>query len=372
MEAWEAFSDGGRKRPCRRGGHSEVAPVYFAGWFLIFACLVVTPPAIATTRAQNTASEGSKEGPSDGRLQAAKRLLREEKIGRAESTVRGYLAEHQESAEAHFLLGLILFRKIQATGLESMSAAGSSDPATLPVDGKFREENAKASLAEFTEGAKYRKPTAADLKIVALDYVLLGDYADASKWLAVAVEWDPKDAEGWYYLGRSKYSENRFEEAVRAFMRCLELDPRNSKAETNLGLSYAGLNRIPEAVAAFQSAIGWQQGTAQGSAEPYIGLGDLLIQQNRAAEAVAYLRQAVQIAPRESRAREKLGSAYLNLGQLAEAEEQLEAAVSLDAKNASLHYLLGSVYRKQGRTEKANTEFARFQALKDVKGTARP
>src|SRR2546430_10395142 len=42
-------------------------------------------------------------------------------------------------------------------------------------DAKDRDEKAKASLAEFTAGAKYSAPIAADLKVVAFDYVLLGD-----------------------------------------------------------------------------------------------------------------------------------------------------------------------------------------------------
>src|SRR5262249_17323182 len=148
---------------------------------------------------------------------------------------------------------------------------------------KSREENAKASLAEYTEGAKYERPTASDLKIVALDYVLLGSYADASKWLERSVEENPKDAEAGYFLGSAKYSENRFEEAISAFKRCLALEPQNVKAMSNLGLSYAGLNRAADAQAAFLKAIDWQADAPKKSAEPYIDLGDLLIQQNRSA-----------------------------------------------------------------------------------------
>src|SRR5438105_15155245 len=106
---------------------------------------------------------------------------------------------------------------------------------------------AKASLEEFTAGAKYRTPSAADLKIVALDYVLLVDYPDADKWLTKMLEWAPDDSEGWYYLGRTKYNENRFAEAIRAFQQCLKLDPQNVKAEDNPGLSLAGLGRNEEA-----------------------------------------------------------------------------------------------------------------------------
>lgn len=309
--------------------------------------------------------------PQDPLLDARK-WLAEERPKEAEKAVRSYLAQHQTSGEAHFLLGLILFRKIQAGAREAEASLDAGNPEVNSGVRKFQEENAKASLAEYTEGAKYRKPSASDLKIVALDYVLLGGYADASKWLTRSVEDDPNDAEAWYFLGRSKYNENRFDEAVRAFERCLMLEPRNVKAQSNLGLSYAGLNRVHEARAAFLKAIEWQAGTARKDPEAYIGLGDLLVQQNLASEAVPYLLQAVQIAPRESRVREKLGSAYLDLNELSAAQKELESGIALDPRNPSLHYLLARVYRKRGQPEKAKAEFEQFETLKDATARVRP
>ena len=309
--------------------------------------------------------------PEDG-LRAAHRLLAQDRLQEAENAVRSYLSQHDNSADGHFLLGLILFQRIRAEALESVASSGSNDATSERSAQKSREENAMASLAEYTEGAKYRKPAASDLKIVALDYVLLARYADASKWLEHSLDENPNDPEAWYFLGRAKYNENRFAEAITAFERCLALEPRNIKAQSNLGLSYAGLNRVAEAQAAFLKAIGWQSDAPRKDPEAYIGLGDLLLQQNRASEAVPYLLQAVEIAPRESRAREKLGSAYLNLDQLAAAQIQVQSAVALNPRSPSLHYLLGSIYRKQGQHEKAKAEFEQFQTLKQAAGTARP
>src|SRR5262249_1956902 len=262
-------------------------------------------------------------------LAEARDLLAAGRLREAENAVQRYLSEHKTSADAHFLLGLIFFRQIQAEALDTTTSPNDGSSQTNLGSRKFREENAKASLAEYTEGAKYARPSAADLKVVALDYVLLGSYADASKWLARSVEDDPNDAEAWYFLGRSKYNESRLEEAVRAFERCLRLEPRNVKAQSNLGLSYAGLNRVQEARESFLKAIAWQAETARKDPEAYIGLGDLLVQQNLASEAVPYLLQAVQIAPRESRVREKLGSVYLNLNELGAAQKELESGIAL-------------------------------------------
>jgi tetratricopeptide (TPR) repeat protein len=345
---------------------------YYLAWIIGVCCLTgVFAPLIGADVPKLSGQEAAAGSPN-GPLQDARELLASGNLAEAESAVRTYLGDHKTSADGHFLLGLILFRKIQAEALELGPSQSSGETEPTLGTRKFREENAKASLAEYTEGAKYARPSAADLKIVALDYVLLGSYADASKWLTRSLEDDPNDAEAWYFLGRAKYNENRFDEAIRAFERCLALEPKNIKAQSNLGLSYAGLNRASEAQGAFLKAIEWQADATRKDPEAYIGLGDLLVQQNRASEAVPYLAQAVQIAPRESRAREKLGSAYLNLNELGAAQNELESAIALDPRNPGLHYLLGSVYRKQGQAEKAKAEFERFQSLKETTETARP
>src|SRR5260370_2401754 len=147
--------------------------------------------------------------PLDAALADAKSRLEEGAATDAERILRAYIAKNPSSADAHFLLGLALFKQIQETAVAPTLGSDAAKPATRSAN--FREEKAKASLAECTAGAKYRAPSASDLKIVALDYVLLGDYPDGDKWLTKMLEWAPNDSEGWYYLGRTKYNENRFE-----------------------------------------------------------------------------------------------------------------------------------------------------------------
>jgi tetratricopeptide (TPR) repeat protein len=289
----------------------------------------------------------------------------------AEPRVRQYLAVHPESADAHFLLGRILFREIQAGAmLESQHALQAQVPMSgvkvLGADSsgsKDWDEKAKASLAEFTAGAKYHAPSAADLKVVAFDYVLLGDYLDADKWLTKMLQWTPNDSDGWYHLGRTKYSENRFAEGISAFQQCLKLDPKNVKAEDNLGLSFAGLGRKDEAAAAYQQAIAWQAQFPLKNPGPYIDMGSLLIDENRPRDALTFLLQATEIAPRDSRAHELLGKAYSRLEELPKAQAELEKAIELSPQTPNLHCMLAPVYRKQGLAEKAKIEFDRCASL---------
>ncbi|PYU80435.1 MAG: hypothetical protein DMG50_20080 [Acidobacteria bacterium] len=304
--------------------------------------------------------------PPDAPLVEARFLLQRGMTFDADRAVRKYLASHINSAEGHFLLGYVLFREIQAdagsdgtTG--TMVGILQLRPGAPPSDS--RAEKARESLAEFTEGAKYHDPSAFDLKVVALDYVLLDDYFDADKWLTRSLKWNPKDSESWYYLGRTKYNENRFAEAISAFEECLKLDPQNVKTEDNLGLSYAGLGRNEEAIAAYHQAMAWQSGAARKNPGPYIDLGDLLLDQGHPEEAVSNLLLSIEIAPREARAHELLGKAYTRLDQLPKAQTELEKAVELSPQSANLHCMLAPVYRKQGITEKAKLEYERCEAL---------
>jgi tetratricopeptide (TPR) repeat protein len=256
-------------------------------------------------------------------------------FGEAETAARQYVNGDARSAQGHFLLGYIL----------------------------FREAKAKESLEEYTEGAKYAEPGAAELKVVALDYALLGDYADAEKWLTQSVQRNPKDAEGWYYLGRTQYNENLFEKAKHAFEECLALDARHVKAEANLGLALEGLRQTEEAEAAYRKAISWEEEGAPKNAEPFIDLGSLLLEQNRNADAAGVLARALEIAPDDMRGRGKLGTAYYRLGDFAKAQGQLERAAELAPNDAGIHYLLGQTYRKLGLREKAQAELARATEL---------
>src|SRR5207244_4866141 len=137
-------------------------------------------------------------------LAEVRSLLEKGSTSEADHLVRQYLQTHPDSADGHFLLGHILFREIQSearleTPLQGVQVLGAGVPPA-----RHGEEKARASLAEFTAGAKFHDPSAADLKVVALDYVLLGDYVDADKWLTKMLLWTPSDADGWYLLGRTK------------------------------------------------------------------------------------------------------------------------------------------------------------------------
>jgi Flp pilus assembly protein TadD len=269
-------------------------------------------------------------------LNKADLLIREGQLPAAETAVRDYLNQDPSSAAGHFKLGFVL----------------------------FLEHKAADSLAAYTEGAKYSVPTAPDLKIVASDYVMLSDFTDADKWFSKLVEWTPKDPQAWYDLGRTKYNENRFEEAITAFHKALQFDPANVKAEDNLGLSLGALGRTDEAIAAYKRAIALQDNDPAKSPNPYLDYGSLLLESDQLEPALPLLNEALRLAPEDYRVHRELGKAYLHSNLPDKARTELEKAIDLEPNNAPLHFMLAQVYRKLGLPDKEKQELARYAALK--------
>jgi Flp pilus assembly protein TadD len=249
----------------------------------------------------------------------------------AESALRTYLATDPRAGQARYELAYAL----------------------------LRQNKPKDSLEEYTRAAALQAPTAEQLRAVGQDYVLLGDYTDAAKWILRSIDMKGADPESWYTLGRLRYTEQRFGDAVDAFTHALVLSPGSVKAENNLGLAFEGLNRPDDAVRAYRQAIAWQDAgsPAKISEQPLLNLAIVLLHRGELAEAQSLLLRAVAVAPQDPRINEQLGQLYMQQGNYPEAGKYLEAATRLDPEKSNLHFLLGQAYRHLGRHQEAKTEF---------------
>jgi tetratricopeptide (TPR) repeat protein len=89
----------------------------------------------------------------------------------------------------------------------------------------------------------------------------------------------------------------------------------------------------------------------------------LLAEQENPEAGLPYLQEAVALAPRNAKAHEQLGRAYLKLKRWQDSHDELEKAVQLAPNSSSLHYELGISYRDQGLKDQAQKEFDRCTEL---------
>jgi tetratricopeptide (TPR) repeat protein len=304
-----------------------------------------------------------------GTLEEAKSFLQRGLLTQAENATRQFLHSHADSAEGHYLLGHILFDEVREKYVGEEEKQGESFRYNDSVEASLaatRDAKARESLSELSAGARYHPPDALDLKTVGLNYLLLNDLPLAEKWLTASVTLNPQDAQAWFFLGRTKYSETKYVGAIEAFAHCLKIDPENAEAEYNVGLSYEGLNQNDEAIQAYQNAIAWEAKNGPRSPDPFVGLGRLYLHQNQPEKALSYLEPAVAAFPQVGLAHEELGKAYSVLLRLPEAQRHLETAAKLSPQKASVRCLLGQVYQQQKMTAKAQAEFERCTILRNT------
>ncbi len=128
-----------KHRPCRRLA-AALALLLASDAARLFAQAPAGAQAPASAQ-PTTAPTATPLPPSDD----PKRLIELGQFPAAEAALRHSLEVDPSQADAHYLLGYVLFRERKPT----------------------------ESLAEFTAGARGREPTSEELKIVASDYISL-------------------------------------------------------------------------------------------------------------------------------------------------------------------------------------------------------
>jgi tetratricopeptide (TPR) repeat protein len=280
-------------------------------------------------------AEEENPGKSDALLYEGRALSNAKRFAEADGVLKPYVSAHPESANGLYLLAWV----------------------------QGRENKPADSLATYTAAARLRPPTSDELTSVALDYVLAGDFPSAIKWLQKAVEFDPKNAEAWYSLGRCFYTQSRFTEADAAFRRALALDPERLKAAENLGLTLDAENRQADAETFFKQAVAMAGKGPNTDEWPYLDYANFLLDRERPADAVPLLKEAVAIAPQCAMCHEKLGRALAQTGDAQQGIAELEKAVALKPDEAHFHYELGLAYKQAGMMDKAKVELAESAKL---------
>ena len=315
-----------RRSPSR---NSILSVAYVQSRWLL--ALLLIAPFVSRANARDVSPSDA----SSAELAQAKSLVREGKNHEAEMAVRRLLESGKDSEGARSILGLVLYQEGR------------------PAD----------SLAEFTRAARFKTPTADELIVVALDYVMLGDLNKADKWMTVVVQAQPTSVAGWRYLGGIKYSENRFAEAIESYEKCLALEPRDVLVEDGIGRSLEGLARNQDATAAYKTALEWQAKGTKKHPEPLLHLGVLYLREGQLQSALPLLLSAEALAPENADIREQLGNLWGQMGELKKAQLELEKALAISPKNSHLHWLLASIYRKEGMTDEAGKELREYAAL---------
>ena len=133
-----------------------------------------------------------------------------------------------------------------------------------------------------------------------------------------------------------------------------------AEAHANLGAALERRGDYPGALAEFEAArSGYSDSPADlRLGKVYHGIGRMLVQLGRPAEALDAYEQALRYQPNSVDVRVNAGVAYSAAGQLDRAAREFRAAVALDPSSAHAHSDLGAALMEQQRFAEAIAEFA--------------
>jgi tetratricopeptide (TPR) repeat protein len=172
-----------------------------------------------------------------------------------------------------------------------------------------------------------------------LAYVLLaevkemqGEFEEAQSLFEMALAAGPTrevEAEIENDMGNLAINRERYEEALRHFMRVVELAPRHEHSWYNIARAYRLLKNDVEAEVYYQRAIEEEPQYAQAFAE----LGSIYIARHEPEKAYTIVEQGVRLHPRSAHLRGLLAASLLDMGELRRGQSVLEEAERIDPES---------------------------------------
>ena len=219
----------------------------------------------------------------------------------------------------------------------------------------------------------------------AADFVRHGRWQEAEEILARVLAVNPDEPDGLQLLGLVRENQDRLGEAEQFFRRSLSFRPNQPQVQVQLGRVLAQTGRHQEAIDQLQTAVRTQPDLfdaflvlaqvqltvgdlaaaetnyrsalrlAPDSQTVLLGLGVLLNQTRRPAEAEPLLRAAARNTARppawQAKIARNLGLALDLQGKTEEALAAWQRAIALDPTNAEAHRELNALLYRMGRTQ---------------------
>jgi tetratricopeptide (TPR) repeat protein len=176
--------------------------------------------------------------------------------------------------------------------------------------------------------------------------------ADASAKLAA----NPNDTEALNLRSLARMRVGHYQEALEDLRRAAALKPTNAEYQANLGYVLWKLGHADEAISAERAALK----TDDKNFTAHYQLGRFLLRaggQPQWTEAVAHLRQAVEIDPRQTEVRFDLITAYRALGDRVQATTQLDYLWDARPSDPRVFYMAALLATDRSDLEAAIKDF---------------
>jgi tetratricopeptide (TPR) repeat protein len=264
--------------------------------------------------------------------------------------------------------------------LRPLSPKATSPPGIITIDDVDKNVSPKAraayeEAAKLLEGKEYKKAIESLKQAVSIQpnyfhayndlgaaYLKLNQLDYAAAALQQAIKINDKIYLPYLNLGIVYNRQAKHKEAAEVLQKIQKREPDRATINAPLIEALMGAQLWPQSEEAIKKALSLHDADI---VDLKIKMGAVLIRQNKFAEAVAVLREAVRAEPDSPLANFNLGAALLQTGDLDEAEKSLRRAYEIrGAQMAGAQLQLGMVYHQKKNYAKAIEAFETY--LRDL------
>ena len=292
------------------------------------------------------------------------------------STIATHAAtrSREEAAEAYGRLGILLLAaERQAAARPFFAAAHALNAGDMRwpyylghVHSRLHEPDAAARF--FEQSSRIDPRHVPSLVWLGDAYLTLGRAADAEHQLATATDIQPSSVAAWFGRGRAALAVRDYTHAVTYLERALSLDPESNPIHYQLGLAYRAtgdrakaerhLKRTGDAssIVPDDPLMDALPGLIDTGAA-YLTRGLEAVDRRDWPAAVANLRKASELSPRDAGVHLNLGTALFLSGDRAAARTAFETAIRVSPDLPKPHYTLGLLHESDMRDKEAIEHF---------------
>ena len=166
--------------------------------------------------------------------------------------------------------------------------------------------------------------------------------------------------------GNQFYEEKKYPEAIAKFEEFLEKNPSIYQVNINLGNCYREVGEFDKAVAAYNKILDKvksEKGTLEGNesaARALANMGEAYIKQGNMEKAFEYLKQAIDMSPKDESLAFNVGEVLFKQAETDRAIEYFNRAVEINPKWAPPYRELGYAYLNKGDYKLAVERMKKF------------
>ena len=294
-----------------------------------------------------------RNAPADitARLTLVRVLVQQGNARRADEELAAIAKQFPNAATVHALKGNIsLVRRDFPTARRSYEQALARDPnsfdALAGLTALDLTTGQTASARDRVDRELQRKPGDIDrVMLAAQTYSALGDMKKTEELLLSAIATGPDRTEPYGTLAQFYVQQNRLEEGKQVFQGIIERDPRAVGAQTMVGLILRKQNRTDEAIEQYKKALAIDAEAAVAAnnlAWIYADRGQML------EEGLRLARVARAKLPNRPEVIDTIGWLYYKSRQPDLAIPYLREAIDLSPRNPQFRYHLAATYARTG------------------------